>query len=191
MNILIVDNYDSFTFNLIQLVAECGYPCDVVKNDRLDLGAVRRYKKILISPGPGVPSEAGNVCGLIREFFATKSILGICLGHQAIAEVFGARLSQLPGPAHGVRKQMKILDQSDYLFKGLPQEFEGGLYHSWLVSSDGFPECLKVSAVAGDGTIMALTHRAYDVHGIQFHPESIMTIHGRDIVCNWLTHGTR
>jgi anthranilate synthase component II len=190
VNILVVDNYDSFTFNLTQLIGECGYPCDVVKNDRLDLAAIRGYSKILISPGPGVPSEAGNICDLIREFSATKSILGICLGHQAIAEVFGARLLQLPDPAHGAKKRIRIIDRLDYLFNGLPDEIDGGLYHSWSVSHDGFPECLRVTAVASDEAIMAVSHREHDVHGIQFHPESIMTIHGRAIVCNWLTHDT-
>jgi anthranilate synthase component II len=188
MRILVVDNYDSFTFNLTQVVEDCGAECDVVKNDRLDFNMVRRYKKILISPGPGVPSEAGEVCKLIREFSSGKSILGICLGHQAIAEVFGGELIQPHGPAHGIKKSLKILDRSSYLFTGLPDEIDGGLYHSWSVSPGGFPECLKVIAVTADGTIMALSHREYDVHGIQFHPESVMTTHGRRIMHNWLSH---
>jgi len=188
VNVLVVDNYDSFTFNLTQLIEECGSVCDVVKNDRLDLNALDRYEKILISPGPGIPSEAGAVCNLIKEFCGRKSILGICLGHQAVAEVFGARLVQLPGPAHGVKKSMKIMDRSKYLFDGLPGEIDGGMYHSWAVSPENFPECLSVTAQALDGTIMALSHRKYDVHGVQFHPESVMTTHGRTIVHNWLSH---
>lgn len=191
MRILVVDNYDSFTFNLTQLVEECGAECDVVKNDRLDFNVARRYREILISPGPGVPSEAGRVRELIAEFSPAKRILGICLGHQAIAEVFGGELIQLQGPAHGIKKSMKISDTSGYLFTGLPDEIDGGLYHSWSVSPERFPDCLMVTAVAADGTIMALSHRKYDVHGVQFHPESVMTTHGRAIVHNWLSHAAR
>ena len=191
MRILVVDNYDSFTFNLTQLVEECGAECDVVKNDRLDFNVVRQYREILISPGPGVPSEAGRIRELIGEFSSAKRILGICLGHQAIAEVFGAELIQLHGPAHGVKKSMRISDRASYLFTGLPDEIDGGLYHSWSVSPGGFPECLRVTAVATDGTIMALSHRDYDVHGVQFHPESVMTTHGRMIMHNWLSHVAR
>ena len=191
MRILVVDNYDSFTFNLTQLVEECGADCDVVKNDHLDFNVVRQYGEILISPGPGVPSEAGMVRALIEKFSPAKRILGICLGHQAIAEVFGAELIQLHRPAHGITKSMKISDKSGYLFTGLPDEIDGGLYHSWSVSPEGFPECLRVTAVATDGAIMALSHRAYDVHGVQFHPESVMTTHGRAIVHNWLSHVAR
>jgi anthranilate synthase component II len=189
MRVLVVDNYDSFTFNLTQLIEECGAGCDIVKNDRVDPKALDRYEKILISPGPGVPSEAGSICNLIREFFRKKSILGVCLGHQAIAEVFGASLVQLPRPAHGTRKLMTIRDKSSYLFDGLPGEIDGGLYHSWAVSPENFPACLSVTASAHDGTIMALTHRNYDVQGIQFHPESVMTHQGAKIIHNWLFHG--
>ena len=191
MNVLVVDNYDSFTFNLTQLIEECGSVCDVVKNDQLHFNSLDRYQKILISPGPGIPSEAGDVCNLIREFSGRKSILGICLGHQAIGETFGARLIQLPGPAHGVKKSMSITEKSNYLFDGLPDEIDGGLYHSWSVSQEGFPACLKVTAKSNDGIIMALSHRECDVHGVQFHPESVMTTHGRAILLNWLSHPTQ
>lgn len=188
MNVLVVDNYDSFTFNLIQLIEECGCACEVVSNDRLRFESLHWYDKILISPGPGVPAEAGRVPDVIREFSGRRSILGICLGHQAIAEVFGGRLIRLPQATHGVRKLISIMDESNFLFAGLPSEIEGGLYHSWTVSQESLPHCLKVTAVASDGTIMALSHREYDVQGIQFHPESIMTPHGRLIIHNWLCH---
>jgi anthranilate synthase component 2 len=128
---------------------------------------------------------------LIRDLSPEKSILGICLGHQAIAEVFGARLVQRHGPAHGIKKSMKISDIPGYLFSELPDEIDGGLYHSWSVSPEGFPSCLRVTAVAEDGTIMALSHNEYDVHGVQFHPESVMTTHGRTIIHNWLSHTIR
>lgn len=188
MRVLVVDNYDSFTFNLTQLIEECGSECDVVKNDRIDLNTYDRYKKILISPGPGIPSEAGSVLNLIKEFSGRKSILGVCLGHQAIAEAFGATLVQLPRPAHGIGKLVKIVDRTNYLFDGLPEEISGGLYHSWTVSPENFPACLTMTALAYDGTIMGLSHRQHDVHGVQFHLESVMTTHGRAIMRNWLSH---
>lgn len=186
MHVLVVDNYDSFTFNLTQMIEESGCVCEVVKNDLLLSGVPDRFDKILISPGPGVPSGTDSVCNLIRQFSGKKSILGICLGHQAIAEVFGAGLTQLTIVAHGVQKLIRITDNSNYLFAELPREIEGGLYHSWTVSQNRLPDCLRVTAVASDGTIMALSHREHDVQGIQFHPESIMTTHGRLIIHNWL-----
>ena len=188
MNVLVVDNYDSFTFNLTQMIEENGCTCAVVKNDLLPPDISDRFDKILISPGPGTPSGAGQVCELIRRFSGRKSILGICLGHQAIAEVFGGGLTQLAHPAHGANKLIRITDNSNYLFAGLPGEIEVGLYHSWTVSQDSFPDCLKITAVANDGTIMGLSHRVYNVQGIQFHPESIMTPQGSRIIHNWLHH---
>ena len=188
MSILVVDNYDSFTFNLAQLIEENGYICEVVKNDHLPSPIPDRFDKILISPGPGTPVAAGSVCELIRTFSGKKSILGICLGHQAIAEVFGGRLTHLANPAHGVGKLINITDSANYLFAGLPGEIVVGLYHSWTVSQNIFPDCLRVTAVAGDGTIMALAHREYDIQGIQFHPESVMTPHGHSLIHNWLSH---
>lgn len=188
MSILVVDNYDSFTFNLTQLIEENGYICEVVKNDRLPSHIPDRFDKILISPGPGTPIAAGRVCELIKTCSGKKSILGICLGHQAIAEVFGGRLAHMANPDHGVSKLITITDNANHLFAGLPGEIVVGLYHSWMVSQNVFPHCLKVTAVAGDGTIMALAHREYDIQGIQFHPESVMTPHGQLIMHNWLSH---
>jgi anthranilate synthase component 2 len=184
--ILIIDNYDSFTYNLIQLVEELNCKYDIIKNDRIDFDLAAGYKKILITPGPGIPSEAGNILQFIKHFSKTKSILGVCLGCQAIAEVFGGRLKQLPNVSHGICKEIKILDEQDYIFNGLPKMFEAGLYHSWAVSADGFPKELKITAKTIDGTIMVFTHREYDVKGIQFHPESIMTHYGKKIIENWL-----
>lgn len=188
MRILIIDNYDSFTSNLTQLIESCGHAVDVVKNDTVNVNDCLSYGKILISPGPGIPRESGNVCEVIRQCAAATSILGVCLGHQAIAEVFGGTLVQLPAPMHGRRERINIVDRSDYLFTGLPDEFDGGLYHSWAVAAEGVPECLRTTAVGRGGTVMALSHSTYDVKGIQFHPESVMTPEGRTIVKNWLEH---
>lgn len=188
MKILIVDNYDSFTFNLTALVRGSGCDFEIAKNDRLDFELVRRHHKILISPGPGVPSESGGLCDLIRTFSPEKSILGICLGHQAIGEVFGARLARLPRPEHGITRVVRVVDGDEKIFAGMPDEIGAGLYHSWEVAREGFPPCLKITAVTGDGAVMALAHRQFDVRGLQFHPESIMTAHGGAIINNWLAH---
>ena len=185
--ILIVDNYDSFTFNLIQIIREVSrWGWTIVKNDEIRFEEADRYSKILISPGPGIPSEAGKLLALITEFAPKKSILGVCLGHQAIAEAFGGELIKLANVVHGQRKEVIIHDRTDYLFKGLPKKFDVGLYHSWTVSPDRLPSCLKVTAAADDGTIMAIAHREFDVKGVQFHPESIMTAYGKKILSNWL-----
>ncbi|HLF14789.1 MAG TPA: aminodeoxychorismate/anthranilate synthase component II [Bacteroidota bacterium] len=185
-DVLVVDNYDSFTCNLTALIAETGRGFSVVKNDRIPGEDVGRYSRVLISPGPGTPFEAGAVRELIRTHAATKSILGVCLGHQAIAGVFGGRLVRLPRPDHGVGRTVTIRDRGCHLFDNLPDEFSAGLYHSWTVAPDPFPSCLKITALSTDGEIMALSHREYDVHGVQFHPESVMTPLGREILANWL-----
>ena len=185
--LLIVDNYDSFTYNLVQLIEEIGgCEFDIVKNDKIDFKRVELYNKILITPGPGVPAEAGEILHLIKLYSNTKSILGICLGYQAIAEAFGGHLVQLPKVSHGISKKIKILNERDYVFRGLPETFEVGLYHSWAVSAEQLPSCLKITAAADDGTIMAIAHKEFDVKGIQFHPESIMTAYGKKILCDWL-----
>lgn len=187
--LLIVDNYDSFTYNLIQLVEENGgCEFEIVKNDKIDFNRVEYYNKILITPGPGIPAEAGEILRLIKLYSKTKSIFGICLGCQAIAEAFGGRLVQLPQVAHGISKKIKILDEREYLFRGLPESFDVGLYHSWAVSSEHLPSCLKVTAAAEDGTIMAIAHREFNVKGVQFHPESVMTAFGKRILSNWLNN---
>ncbi len=185
-DVLVVDNYDSFTFNLTALIADSGRGFTIVRNDAIAQEDLGRYRKVLISPGPGTPSEAGGICGLIRAIAPTKSILGICLGHQAIAEVFGARLARLPRPDHGVARTVSVRDRGCYLFDGIPPEFTAGFYHSWTVAPDPIPSCLNVTAVSAGGAVMALSHREYDVHGLQFHPESVMTPVGRAILENWL-----
>jgi len=188
-SLLIIDNYDSFTYNLIQMVEERGgYDWVMMKNDEIDFDAVNRFKKILISPGPGIPSEAGDLIKLIKQFAQGKSILGVCLGHQAIAEAFGGKLTKLANVVHGQKKEVIVYDRTEYLFKGLPEKFEVGLYHSWAVSAKQLPHCLRITAKASDGIIMALKHKQFDVKGIQFHPESVMTAAGKKIILNWLKH---
>jgi anthranilate synthase component 2 len=184
--VLIVDNYDSFTRNLTALVADCGVRFTIVKNDRVTGADVLAHSFILISPGPGVPHEAGRTCELIREFSPSRSILGVCLGHQAIAEVFGGALVRLAAPDHGVSREVMTTAEPCRLFGGLPERFGAGFYHSWEVSPESVPGDLAVTAVSNEGAVMALSHRRYDVHGVQFHPESVMTPHGRRIIGNWL-----
>jgi anthranilate synthase component 2 len=188
-DVLVVDNYDSFTSNLTALIAQTGRRFCVVPNDAVPWDDLARFGQILISPGPGVPSEAGGICRLIREYAPTKSILGVCLGHQAIAEVFGGVLVRLPRPVHGVRQTVVVREPGCRLFAGLAAGFDAGFYHSWTVAPEPFPSVLNVTAVSAGGAVMALSHREYDVHGVQFHPESVMTPPGREIVGNWLRHG--
>jgi len=186
--ILIVDNYDSFTYNLYHLIKELGFlNIEVLRNDKLTLNDVESFGKIILSPGPGVPSEAGWLCDIIQRYASKKSMLGVCLGHQAIAEVFGARLLNLKEVFHGVTTPVQVV-KPDMLFEGLPDTFEVGRYHSWVVDSVGFPSSLDVTAIDADGSIMALRHREYDVRGIQFHPESILTPTGARILGNWLSN---
>ena len=187
MQLLIIDNYDSFTFNLVQLVAEsklCNYK--VVKNDKITLKQVDKYDKILISPGPGLPTETQNLMQIIDKYCTTKSILGVCLGHQAIAEFFGAKLYNLKQVYHGLKANITITTKNEYIFAGLPKNIKVGLYHSWAVSQELFPQSLSITAVSGDNIIMAISHKKYDVKGIQFHPESIMTDFGKQIIENFL-----
>ncbi len=172
MKILLLDNYDSFTYNLLHAVKELGATdVEVVRNDQINLDEVERFDKIILSPGPGIPEEAGLLLPIIKRYAPTKSILGVCLGHQAIGEAFGARLDIL---------------QKDVLFEGLGKEIPVGRYHSWVVSREGFPECLEITAESQEGQIMALRHKTYDVHGIQFHPESVLTPQGKEIIKNFL-----
>lgn len=187
MKVLVFDNYDSFTYNLVQLLREAG--CDdleVHRNDQISLEEVDRYDKILLSPGPGIPSEAGILLPLIKRYAPTKSILGVCLGEQAIGEVFGAKLLNLPHVYHGIATPIHLIEP-DPLFQGFPEQIEVGRYHSWIVSEVGFPNMeLKVTAVDEGGKIMALAHRIYDVRGVQFHPESILTPLGKQLIMNWI-----
>lgn len=185
--ILIFDNYDSFTYNLLHAVRSLGGDnvVDVVRNDKLELVEAEAYDKIILSPGPGIPEEAGLLLPLIRQYGATKSMLGVCLGHQAIGEVFGATLENIPFVFHGVQTKA-IITGKDYLFAGLPSEIMVGRYHSWIVSQNDFPEDLEVTAVDEEGRVMALKHRQYDIHGVQFHPESILTPQGITIIRNFI-----
>ena len=187
MNIVIIDNYDSFTYNLRAQLKALGAQVDVVRNDAFQMSRLEPYDKIVLSPGPGIPEEAGLLNDVIRRYAGRKPILGVCLGHQAIAEVFGGRLENLRTVYHGVQTPTHIINH-DYLFEHLPETFEAGRYHSWVVSRSGLPDCLEVSAISDDGHIMALRHRTYDVRGIQFHPESILTPEGARILQNWLNY---
>lgn len=187
MKIVIIDNYDSFTYNLSHLLKELGADVDVVRNDKFELKDLEQYDKIVLSPGPGIPSEAGLLLDVIRTYAGRKPILGVCLGHQAIGEVFGASLENLKEVYHGVQTEGTQLG-NDYIFEGLPERVMMGRYHSWVVAKDSVPECLEVTAMSDDGEIMAMRHRQYDIHGIQFHPESVLTPEGKTIVGNFLKH---
>ena len=187
MKIVIIDNYDSFTYNLSHLLKELGAEVDVVRNDKFELKDLEQYDKIVLSPGPGIPSEAGLLLDVIRTYAGRKPILGVWLGHQAIGEVFGASLENLKEVYHGVQTEGTQLG-NDYIFEGLPERVMMGRYHSWVVAKDSVPECLEVTAMSDDGEIMAMRHRQYDIHGIQFHPESVLTPEGKTIVGNFLKH---
>jgi len=187
VSILIIDNYDSFTYNLVHLVNELGLQCEVWRNDKFALEDVDAYDKIILSPGPGIPSEAGLLLDVIRKYSPTKSIFGVCLGQQAIAEAFGGSLYNLSQPMHGIATPIKVTDGQEQLFKDLPESFKVGRYHSWVVSTNDLPDVLKVTAIdEEDNSIMALSHRDYDVRGVQFHPESILTEYGKEMMSNWL-----
>ena len=186
MKILLLDNYDSFTYNLLHAVKELGATdVEVVRNDQIELDEVERFDKIILSPGPGIPEEAGLLLPIIKRYAPTKSILGVCLGHQAIGEAFGAHLENLTEVYHGVQTPVSILCPN-ILFEGLGKEIPVGRYHSWVVSREGFPDCLEITAESKEGQIMALRHKTYDVHGIQFHPESVLTPQGKEIIKNFL-----
>lgn len=187
MKIVIIDNYDSFTYNLSHLLKELGAEVAVVRNDKFELKDLEQYDKIVLSPGPGIPSEAGLLLDVIRTYAGRKPILGVCLGHQAIGEVFGASLENLKEVYHGVQTEGTQLG-NDYIFDGLPERVIMGRYHSWVVAKDSVPESLEVTAMSDDGEIMAMRHRQYDIHGIQFHPESVLTPEGKTIVGNFLKH---
>ena len=212
VKILVFDNYDSFTYNLVHLVEKIMHQkVEVVRNDQLPLEKVKGYDKIILSPGPGIPSEAGMLLPLIKAYATSKSILGVCLGHQAIGEAFGSKLLNLSTVYHGVATPVRvgnrqsvlsgvegsaigskedstfqIADSRRDLFKDLPQEFEVGRYHSWIISEEGFPDDLEVTARDDNNYIMALQHKTYDVQGVQFHPESVLTPVGEQIMRNWL-----
>ena len=192
MHIVIIDNYDSFTYNLAHLVRELGAAVTVFRNDQFELPQLEAFDKIILSPGPGIPSEAGLLLDVIRTYAGRKPMLGVCLGHQAIGEVFGGKLSNLSDVYHGVATDVTVLDHSaTSLFAGLPDRVTIGRYHSWVVSKEGFPDCLEITAESDEGQIMGLRHRDYDIQGIQFHPESVLTPDGRQMIANWLNSGKR
>ena len=183
--IVIIDNYDSFTYNLSHLVKALGAEVTVYRNDQFEMSQLGSFDKIILSPGPGIPSEAGLLLDVIRSYAGRKPILGVCLGHQAIGEVFGGTLRNLSDVYHGVATPVDVTTD-DYLFEGLPKTFEVGCYHSWVVDTEGLPDCLEVTSVSQEGFIMSLRHREFDIRGIQYHPESVLTPAGETIVKNWL-----
>ena len=185
MKIVIIDNYDSFTYNLSHLIKSLGAEVDVVRNDQFELSDLEPYSKIVLSPGPGIPSEAGLLLDVIRTYAGKKPILGVCLGHQAIGEVFGAKLENRSDVFHGVATPCHII-ADDPIFSGLDRDITVGRYHSWVVATNGLPACLEVTAVSDEGQIMALRHKTLNVRGIQFHPESVLTPDGRKMIQNFL-----
>ncbi len=186
--IIIIDNYDSFTYNLLHYVDEYGlHQTDVYRNDMIEPAKIKDYDGIILSPGPGIPSEAGRLLEIIDMYKDTKRIFGVCLGLQAIAEVFGGSLLNTEKVYHGIATGINVLEPAHYLFNGLPGSFTGGRYHSWVVRKDSVPPCLQINALDDEQFIMAMSHRDLDVCGVQFHPESILTPRGKDIVFNWLS----
>lgn len=184
MKVVIIDNYDSFTYNLSHLIKELGAEVTVLRNDQFKLEELEQFNKIVLSPGPGIPSEAGLLLDVIRTYAGKKPILGVCLGHQAIGEVFGGKLVNLSEVFHGVATPCHIL-VDDPIFSGLERTITIGRYHSWVVSKEAFPDCLEITAEI-DGQVMALRHKTLNVRGIQFHPESVLTPYGKKMIQNWL-----
>ena len=187
MKIVIIDNYDSFVYNLSHLLKELGAEVTVKRNDQFQLEELEEFDKILLSPGPGVPEEAGLLLDVIRTYAGKKPILGVCLGEQAIGEVYGGKLTNLDEVFHGIQSPVS-LTATDYLFEGLPSTIQVGRYHSWVVDRKDFPDYLEVTAVSEEGYIMALRHRTLDVRGVQFHPESVLTPEGKQMLRNWIQH---
>lgn len=183
--ILVIDNYDSFTYNLVHYLHDLDCDVTVKRNDKLTLDEVEKFDKILLSPGPGIPDEAGLLKPIIKRFSSTKSILGICLGQQAIAEVFGGTIENLEKVYHGVSTEIELINDDEALYKGIPKKIEVGRYHSWVVS-ENLPEVLIVTAVDANGEVMSLRHKDYDVRAVQYHPESILTPEGKKILKNWV-----
>jgi len=187
MQIVVLDNYDSFTYNLVHAIEKILLKkIDVVRNDEVDIYFFKKYDKIVLSPGPGIPDESGILKDVIKHWGKEKSILGVCLGMQAIGEVYGASLENLPDVFHGVATSIILTVQDEKIFNGVPEIFEAGRYHSWIVSRNNLPTCLEIMAIDKQGQIMALRHKDYDVKGVQFHPESILTPYGELIIENWL-----
>ena len=186
MKILVIDNYDSFVYNLVYLLKELGAEVDVFRNDKISLEEVGKYDQILLSPGPGIPSEAGIMMDLLKEYKSTKKILGVCLGHQAIAEAFGSKLSNMGEVLHGVTTECVVTDPNERLFLDIPSRFEVCRYHSWTVVPSSMPIDLKITAEDDKGFVLAQAHSTYDVRGVQFHPEAFLTQHGLQMIKNWM-----
>ncbi len=190
MKILVIDNYDSFTYNLVHAIKKIsGLPVDVFRNDEISLEEIEKYDKIVLSPGPGIPEEAGLLLEIIREFGPRKSMLGVCLGHQAIGEAFGGELHNMKQVLHGVATPVKLTQNKSVLFRNLPDTFDVGRYHSWIVKDENLPDCFEVTSYDSDGQIMSMKHKQYDVQGVQFHPESVLTPLGEKMIENWLFPG--
>lgn len=185
-NIIVIDNYDSFTYNLVHYLEDLNAKVTVVRNDEFELDELEQFDKILLSPGPGVPDEAGLLKAVIKKYAETKPILGICLGQQAIGEVFGGSLTNLEKVYHGVATNVRLSVSDESLFDGLGDEFEVGRYHSWVISNNDFPADLEITSTDSNGQIMSIRHKKYDVKGVQFHPESVLTPNGKKILENWL-----
>ena len=187
MKIVVIDNYDSFTYNLVHAIKKIsGLPVDVFRNDEISLEDLEKYDKIVLSPGPGIPEEAGLLLDIIKEYAPKKSMLGVCLGHQAIGEAFGGKLHNMSKVLHGIATPVELTETKSVLFEGLPKTLEVGRYHSWIVQQEGLPDCLEVTSYDNDGFIMSMKHKEYDVQGVQFHPESVLTPLGEEIIKNWL-----
>ena len=187
--ILVIDNYDSFTYNLVHYLEDLDCKVTVMRNDEFELQEVEKFDKILLSPGPGVPDEAGLLKDVIRKYASTKSILGVCLGQQAIGEVFGGSLINLEKVYHGVATNITLSVSDESLFEGLATEFEVGRYHSWVIANEGFPDDLEITSIDENGQIMSIRHKTFDVKGVQFHPESVLTPNGKKILENWIKEG--
>lgn len=185
MRVLLLDNYDSFTYNLAHQLRELGVDHDVIRNDKISLEDIDQFDKIILSPGPGIPKDAGIMPELVRTYASTKSIFGVCLGHQCIAENFGAQLALLPKVYHGISSNIEIVAQ-DYIFADAPSRMDVGRYHSWVVDPNTIPPALEITSKSDDGTIMALKHQTYDVRGVQFHPESILSEFGLTLIRNFV-----
>lgn len=184
--ILVLDNYDSFTYNLVHYIEANNYEVDVFRNDEISLEEVNKYNTIVLSPGPGLPKDAGVLEELIKVYAPSKKILGVCLGMQAIGEVYGGQLKNLNTVFHGVASTLNVTNTNDLLFKNLPKQFEVGRYHSWVISRNHFPEVLDITSVEEHNQIMSIKHKEYNLYGVQFHPESILTEHGKEIINNFL-----
>jgi anthranilate synthase component II len=187
LKILVIDNYDSFTYNLVHAIKKIsGLEVDVFRNDEIKLEDIDRYDKIVLSPGPGLPEEAGLLLDIIKTYAPTKSILGVCLGHQAIGEAFGGKLHNMNRVIHGMATPVTLTSVRSNLFNGLPETFDAGRYHSWIVQKENLPDCFEITSCDDDGRIMSMKHREFNVEGVQFHPESVLTPMGEKIIENWL-----